>query len=519
MKKFFAFLTLVCLTAFVYAQSIEDKLVDRLVEYAQIYTQSEYDVDEVPSSQCQFGLALVLADELEMLGAQDVKIDEHAYVYGTIKGNVENAPTLFLSAHLDTTPDLDLQGKAPKPQVHEYNGGDLIINKELNVVLTTEANKFLADAAGGKVITSDGTTLLGGDDKAGMSVIMTIAETLLKNPSIPHGDIRIVFTPDEEIGNSTSLLTKEKIAADFGLVLDSHGFGRIVVENFNATDFTFSVKGLSGFPGTSKRPTPYRISSNFISNFPKERAAYNSTGMDGYIDHISFKNTSDGSVVRGRLRSFSLTEMAEFKDLVKKWADETARDAIIAYEKAIQEEKEELKKLGKLEDTNLDYKKMQYVTIINGKASGEYSETSPVIIFSLKDSYFNSKNILEKYPTNYQLIEKAYKFAGVKMMPESSRGGSDACDITYMGIPTYNMFAGSHNEHSNDEWVSSKQMLASYNVALNYIQLMAEQDCVTMLKEGNPRYTQVIPTLDMKRIENIQQKVLDKYGYSFSDIK
>ena len=216
MKKLFTFLTLICLTAFVHAQNIEDKLVDRLVEYASIYTQSEYDVDEVPSSQCQFGLALVLADELKSLGAQDVKVDEHSYVYATIKGNVENAPTLFLSAHLDTSPDLDLQGKTPVPVVHEYNGGDLQIREGL--VLTPEKNEFLADAAGGKVITSDGNTLLGGDDKAGMSVVMTIAETLLTNPSIQHGDVRIIFTPDEEIGNSTKYLTKKSIAADFGLV-------------------------------------------------------------------------------------------------------------------------------------------------------------------------------------------------------------------------------------------------------------------------------------------------------------
>ena len=487
-KKCFTFSVLFCLSAFIYAQSIEDKLVDRLVEYAQIYTQSEYDVDEVPSSQCQFGLALVLADELESLGAQDIKVDEHSYVYATIKGNVKNAPTLFLSAHLDTTPDLDLQGKAPVPIVHEYNGGDLKINEEL--ILTEDKNQFLADAAGGKVITSDGTTLLGGDDKAGMSVIMTIAETLLTNPSIPHGDVRIIFTPDEEIGNSTSLLTKEKIAADFGLVLDSHGFGRIVVENFNATDFTFTVKTPSaGHPGYSSNVPPLNIATNFISKFPDELASYNSSGKDGYLGYYKTKAVSANEyVVYGRIRSFESNEMQLYKKMVLSWAQNTAKQYDI-----------------------------NYVSIINGEIS-DSSDDIFGITLELKDSYFNAKNILKQYSRNFDLIEKAYDIAGVKMCAESGRGGSDACDITYMGVPTYNMFAGSHNEHSQDEWVSSKQMLASYNVALNYIKLMGQQNKDTMLNENKKDNTPNVNISD-ELLDSAHKKILKQYGNSFSDFK
>ena len=499
-KKYFAFSVLFCLSAFVYAQSIEDKLVNRLVEYAQVYTQSEYDVDEVPSSQCQFGLAMLLADELKSLGAKDVKVDEHSYVYATIPGNVKNAPTLFISAHLDTSPDLDLQGKAPIPVVHEYNGGDLVINEELGIILTPEKNKFLLAAAGGKVITSDGTTLLGGDDKAGMSVVMTLAETLLTNPSVPHGDIRIIFTPDEEIGNSTKYLTKKKIAADFGLVIDSHGFGRLLVGNFNATDFNFRIKGVAGFEAYNNLPAPYRAEAIFTANFPIEKAAYNSTGMQGYIDH-HYTGMVNGNpndyIVKGRLRSFDLNEMSEYKNLVQEWAQKTAEYIINVYEKKLYN--------------------MKYITVINGQASEEYNDSDMAIIFTMKDSYFNAQNILEKYPTNYKLIEQAYKEAGVKIMPEYGRGGSDAGDITYLGIPTYNMFDGSHNEHSNDEWVSSKQMLASYKVALNYIKLMGQQDRVAMLREGNPKYTPEIPELNMKSFDNAYQQILEQYGNSFSN--
>ncbi|MBQ3933925.1 MAG: M20/M25/M40 family metallo-hydrolase, partial [Elusimicrobiaceae bacterium] len=393
------------------------------------------------------------------------------------------------SAHLDTSPDGDLQGKTPKPVVHKYTGGDLKINK--NLTLTPEKNEFLTDAAGGRVITTDGETLLGGDDKAGMSVVMTLAETLLTNPSISHGDIRVIFTPDEEIGNSTKYLTKKKIAADFGLVLDSHGFGRIVVENFNATDFTFTIKTPSaGHPGYSSNVPPLNIATNFVSQFPEALASYNSSGKDGYLSYYKTKAISSNEyVVYGRIRSFELNEMQLYKKMLLSWAQETAKQ----YD-------------------------LDYITVINGEANGN-SDGIASVTLNMKDSYFNSKEVLKNYPTNFSLIEQAYKNAGVKMLAESGRGGSDAGDITYLGIPTYNMFAGSHNEHSQDEWVSSKQMLASYNVALNYIKLMGQQDRITMLKEGNPNYTSQVPNLDMKRLEKVYDKISVKYGNSFSDIK
>ncbi len=489
MRKYFTFLFLFCLSTFVYAQNTEYKLVNRLIEYASIYTQSEYDKDTVPSSEEQRILAQLLAEELQSFGVQDVEVDEHSYVYGTIKGNVKNAPTLFLSAHLDTSPDLDLQGKAPTPVVHNYKGGNLVVNKELNIVLTPEKDEFLKAAAGGMVITSDGSTLLGGDDKAGMSVVMTIAETLATNPNIPHGDVRIIFTPDEEIGNSTKYLTKENIAADFGLVLDSHGFGRIVVENFNATDFTFTVKTPSaGHPGYSSNVPPLNIATNFVSKFPEALASYKSSGKDGYLSYYKTKALSSNEyAVYGRIRSFELNEMQLYKKMLLSWAQETAKQY------------------------NLDY-----ITVINDVKNNDL-ESAASVTLEMKDSYFNSKEVLKNYPTNYNLIVKAYEMAGVKMYAESGRGGSDAGDITYLGIPTYNMFAGSHNEHSQDEWVSSKQMLASYNVALEYIKLIGQQDRLSMLREGNPKYTPAVPTLNMKHIERVQQKILKKYGNSFSN--
>lgn len=500
-KKYFALLFLFCLSSFIYAQSIEDKLVNRLVNYASKNTQSDEDSNTFPSSKSQTELAELLKQELESLGVKKVEIDDNSYLYATIPGNVENAPTIFLSAHLDTSPDGKMQeDQAPKPVVHKYNGGDLVINEKLNLVLTPEKNEFLAEAAGGMVITSDGTTLLGGDDKAGMSIVMTLAETLTNNPNIPHGDIRILFTPDEEIGNSTSRLTKKDIAADFGLVLDSHGFGRLLVGNFNAIDFTFFVRAIPGFEAYSEMPGPYRIATNFMANFPKAKSAYNSTGMQGYMEHNS-NSVDEGFneyLVRGRLRSFDLSgEMQEYKNLVQKWAQETAEEAIKKYEAK-------------------GYN-MKYITVINGEASGNYTNNDLVVVLTMKDSYFNAKYVLEKYPTNFALLQEAYSKAGVTMIPESGRGGSDAGDITYLGIPTYNMFTGSHNEHSPNEWVSSKQMLASYNVALNYIQLMAKQDRTAMLREGNPRYMPQIPIPAMINFDTILKELQNKYGNPFSD--
>ena len=491
MKKLFTIPALLCLSVFLSAQSIEDKLVDRLVEYASIYTQSEYDVDTVPSTEEQRVLATILAEELIRLGISedDVNIDEHSILTATIKGNVRNAPTVFISAHLDTSPDLDLQGKAPIPVVHDYYGGNLKINDDLT--LTQEKNEFLKDAVGGKVITSDGTTLLGGDDKAGMAVVMTLAETFLQNPSIPHGDIRIIFTPDEEIGNSTKYLTKEKINADFGLVLDSHGFGRIVVENFNATDFTYTVKTPpAGHPGYSSNVPALNIANDFVARFPEDLAAFNSSGKEGYIGYHKVQKQNDNEyIVYGRLRSFDLNEMSRYKNKLKKWAKKTAKK----YD-------------------------MDYTEINNGDTISNGGGGAAAAVLNIKDSYFNSKEVLKNYPTNYKLIVKAYENAGVQMRAESGRGGSDAGDITYLGIPTYNMFAGSHNEHSQDEWVSSKQMLASYNVALNYLKFMGEQDRDTLIQEGQG-YNEVITpvkSLDFL-IKSIYNKVSNKYGNSFSN--
>ena len=489
-KKLFTFFTLFCLSVFASAQSIEDKLVDRLVEYASIYTQSEYDVDAVPSTEEQRVLATILAEELIRLGISedDVDIDEHSILTATIKGNIKNAPTVFISAHLDTSPDLDLQGKAPIPVVHDYYGGNLKIND--NLTLTQEKNEFLKDAVGGKVITSDGTTLLGGDDKAGMAVVMTLAETFLQNPNIPHGDIRVIFTPDEEIGNSTKYLTKEKINADFGLVLDSHGFGRIVVENFNATDFTYTVKTPpAGHPGYSSNVPALNIANDFVARFPEDLAAFNSSGKDGYIGYHKVQKQNDNEyIVYGRLRSFELKEMQKYKNKLEKWASQTARKY-----------------------------HMDFTDIKNGDTVTNGGNGAALAVLNMKDSYFNSKEVLKNYPTNYKLIVKAYENAGVQMRAESGRGGSDAGDITYLGIPTYNMFAGSHNEHSQDEWVSSKQMLASYNVALNYLKLMGVQDRDEMLSEGNPDYVPQTPQLNQEMLDKTSQKIIKKYGNSLSN--
>ena len=228
--------------------------------------------------------------------------------------------------------------------------------------------------------------------------------------------------------------------------------------------------------------------------------------MEGYISLHSVKDVDDGVMVRGRLRSFDLGEMAEYKDLLQKLADKTAQKAINDYITAKEENPE-----------YRDIKDLKYVTVINGVASGTYEKGDPVVILTMNDSYFNAKEILNKYPTNYNLIVKAYEMAGVRMYPESSRGGSDACDITYMGVPTYNIFTGSHNEHSRDEWVSSKQMLSSYNVAYNYLTLMAQQNRKDLLKEKDPEIKITpIKALD-SFIKNVYQKMSNKYGNTISN--
>ena len=420
----------------VFAQnSLQQALTERFVRYAKINTQSEYDAKTSPTSEGQKTLAKLLAQELKDMGASNVRVDENDYVFAEIPATVKYAPVIFLSSHMDTTPDEDLKGKNPKPVVHDYKGGDLKINNDYT--LNTTDDTYLASAAGGNVITSDGTTIIGGDDKAGVSVIMTIAEQLIKNKKIKHGTVKIIFTTDEEIGDGTKHLTKDKIAADYGLVLDGRGFGRLATENFNAADFKITIKAPpAGHPGAQTLPSAAFMKDDILQLFPRDLRPYTTKDTQGYASYYKVEETGTQCTIFGRIREHDTKAFESLNDMVSD---------IAAY----------------------------YTNYIQAK----YKEHADAITISLQinDSYKNSKEILKNYPDNYNLLLAAYQKAGVTPKLEAARGGSDANDITFMGVPAYNLFAGFHNEHSPKEWVSSVHMQGAFNVVMKYIEGWAEK--------------------------------------------
>lgn len=433
----------------VFAQNaLQQALTERVVRYTQINTQSDYNGKTSPTSEGQKTLAKLLAQELKDMGASNVLVDENYYVFAEIPATVKYAPVIFLSSHMDTTPDEDLKGKNPKPIIHDYQGGELKISQEYS--LTPSDDAYLASAAGGKVITSDGTTILGGDDKAGIASIMTIAEQLIKNKKIKHGTVKIIFTTDEEIGDGTKHLTKEKIAADYGLVLDGRGFGRLATENFNAADFKIIVKAPpAGHPGAQTLPSATFMKDDILQLFPRDLRPYTTKDTQGYASYYKVEETGTQCTIFGRIREHDTQAFEHLKDMV---AD------IAAY----------------------------YTNYINAK----YKEHGDAISISLQinDSYKNSKEILQNYPDNYNLLLAAYQKAGVTPKLEAARGGSDANDITFMGVPAYNLFAGFHNEHSPKEWVSSVHMQGAVNVVLKYIEGWAEKS----IKENTEKQQQKI---------------------------
>ena len=405
------------------------------VRYAKINTQSEYDAKTSPTSEGQKTFAKLLAQELKDMGASDVRVDENYYVFAQIPATVKYAPVILLSSHMDTTPDEDLKGRNPVPVVHNYNGGELKINNDYT--LTPQEDTYLASAAGGKVITSDGATLIGGDDKAGIAAIMSVAEELIKNKKIKHGTVKVIFTTDEEIGDGTKHLTKDKIAADYGLVLDGRGFGRLATENFNAADFRITVKAPpAGHPGAQTLPSAAFMKDDILQLFPRDLRPYTTKDTQGYASYYKVEDTGTTCTIFGRIREHDLNAFEHLKDMVSN---------ITAY----------------------------YDNYIRAK----YKEHAQYLSISLEinDNYRNSKEILKNYPDNYNILLAAYQKAGVTPKLEAARGGSDANEITYMGIPTYNLFAGFHNEHSPKEWVSSVHMQGAFNVVLKYIEGWAEK--------------------------------------------
>jgi len=406
----------------------KDTLVNRFLRYVNIDTQSDDTVtDKFPSTEKQLILSNLLVNELKELGLKDVSIDEYGYVMATVPCNIDRkVPVIGFLAHVDTAPDMP--GKDVKPGfIENYNGEDIQLNPEVSISLKDFPE--LSDYKGQTLIVTDGTTLLGADDKAGIAEIMTAVEYMVSNPQFKHGDIRIGFTVDEEVGRGVDHFNVEKFNADFAYTLDGGAIGELEYENFNAAGAKITVQGRNIHPGYAKNKmrNAIIIAQEFNSMLPADQRPDNTADYEGFYHLIKM----DGTV-----------EKATFQYII--------RD----HDKA----KFETRK--------------QFITKVAGYLNEKYGENT--IKLELTDQYFNMR---EKVEPVYHIVEtavKAMESVGVKPLVKPIRGGTDGSRLSYMGLPCPNLFAGGENFHGKHEYISVESMVKASEVMLKIIEMYAQ---------------------------------------------
>jgi tripeptide aminopeptidase len=406
-------------------------VLDRFLRYVQIDTQSDPDSPSVPSTEKQKNLGRLLAEELRALGLSDAELDEYGYVYATLPANVDHpVPTICYCSHMDTSPDSS--GTNVKPIVHEnYDGRDLVLPDDPKVVIRLSEHPDLGEQMGNQVVTASGTTLLGADNKAGLAEIMTAVAYLLNHPEIPHGDIRILFTPDEEIGRGVDKVDMEKLGADFGYTIDGEKRGSLEDETFSADAATVTIQGISAHPGFAKGKlvSALKVAAAFVAALPKDRMSPETTsGREGFVHPNSMSGSVEEAEIKFIVRDFETAKLTDHAQL--------------------------------LQDT-LD------------KVLAEYPGASGTI--KITEQYRNMKDVLVNYPQVVAHAEAAIRAAGMKPIRNAIRGGTDGSRLSFMGLPCPNIFAGEHAFHSKQEWVTVQDMEKVVEVLINLARIWAEE--------------------------------------------
>ncbi len=407
-----------------------DTLLDRFLRYVKVETTSVEETDKYPSSPGQLELARLLADELRALKVQDVSVSEHAVVMGTVPGNVPGAPTIAWLAHQDTSPEAS--GKNVKPIIHKnYDGQDITLPGDTSKVIRVDEATGLAELKGKTVITSDGTTLLGADDKAGVAVIMTAAAELLSQPNLKHGPIRIVFTGDEEVGRGTDKVDIKQVNARCAYTLDGESAGELENETFSADLATVVITGVNIHPGlaTGRMVNAIRLAGQFLTRLPWHRLAPETTSKrDGFLHPYVIEGGVPEVKIKILLRSFVTADLAEEAKIVQNIA------ATLAAE--------------------------------HPKAKIDVKVTK---------QYRNMIEHLQKEPRSVQLAEQAYRRVGIEPKYRSIRGGTDGSRLSEMGLPTPNLSCGMHNFHSPLEFACLEEMEAAVKVLVELAQLWGQE--------------------------------------------
>lgn len=402
------------------------KVEDRFIRYAKIDTQSNPASETCPSTKKQFHLAQQLVKELNAMGMQDVSLDENGYVMASLPANTDKAiPTIGFIAHMDTAPDFS--GKGVKPQiVSNYDGKDIVLNKDKNIVLSPSDFPELLNYLGQDLITTDGTTLLGADDKAGLAEIMTAMEYLCSNPQIKHGTIKVGFTPDEEIGRGADKFDVEKFGADFAYTMDGGRIGELEYENFNASMATIKINGRNVHPGTAKDKmiNSMMIAMELHSMLPVNQRPEHTEKYEGFYMLANIQGSIETTAMNYIIRDHDMKKFKQKNKLLK-----------------------------------------QIIKFLNKK----YGK-STVELF-LNYQYYNMKEKIEPVMHIVDTAEKAMLEVGVNPIKQAIRGGTDGSRLSFMGLPTPNIFTGGHNYHGKFEYVPIQSMQKAVDVILKIIDL------------------------------------------------
>ncbi len=405
-------------------------MLERFFSYVKIDTQSSEESESFPSTQKQFNLANKLKEDLGDLGLEEVTMNKWGYVTATLKTNQDKeVPTIALIGHLDTSPDVS--GENVNPQVHEnYDGKDIVLSKDNQVVIKVQENPYLKEKIGKTIFTSDGSTLLGADDKAGITEIISALEYLVKHPDHPRPNIRVVFTPDEEVGRGTEHLTADEIKANYGYTVDGEKLGEIEDETFCADTVELTITGVNVHPGyaRNKLVNSIKIAAEIIEQFPKERMSPETTEKrEGYIHPHHFSGNSEETKIKILIRDFEEQGLKDKEEFVKKIVDTVGPK----YPKA-------------------------------------------KINFKVIESYRNMKMVLDKHPQVLEKAVKAVEMAGLKPHKNIIRGGTDGARLSFMGLPTPNLFTGGSNFHSRQEWIALEDMQKAAEVIVHLMKLWAQ---------------------------------------------
>ncbi len=409
----------------------KEALVERFMRYVQIDTQSDPESSSFPTTEKQKDLSNVLETELKAMGLSNVELDEFGYVYATVPGNSEkqHIPTICFCSHVDTAPDCS--GTNVKPLLHKnYDGSDIQLPDDATQILSVAKSPYLKEHIGGDIITASGNTLLGADDKSGVAIIMQAAQFLIDNPTIKHGDIKIVFTPDEEVGKGVAKIDMQKVGAQFGYTLDGGEAGSLEDESFSADGATITVNGVIAHPGYAKNKlvNAIKIAGEILDALPKNEWCPETTEKrEGFVHPVSVNGIAEkatvGFIVRDYTRDGLLSHHARLKSIA---------ETVVAKHKG---------------------------------ATMEYAET---------EQYRNMKEVLDLHPQVVANAAKAIERAGLKVIQENIRGGTDGSRLSYMGLPCPNIFTGMQNIHGKQEWIGVNDMMKAAETIVHLCMIWEE---------------------------------------------